>query len=199
MQITLNVEGSQLDGEVKALLESLTDEQKKEMALNLLSKSLDQSGSELMLSTARSRVAEDYNKTISHKTDQVICRNGKWYSAGYDGTFSRELDWSTREKLDKLVDERSQVHSFFKQEVLKQMVKTAEDEVHALIKTSSKINEAIENATKTIEENLPKMVHDAMLMYFCTQMETMSRSIAGAMFQSGSQQKILQEIQQRLS
>lgn len=199
MQITLNVEGSQLDGEVKALLESLSAEQKKEMALNLLSKSLDQSGSELMLNTARSRVAEDHNKTIAHKTDHVIWRNDRWYMAGYDGTFSRELDWSTREKLDKLVSERSQVHTFFKQEVLKQMVKTAEEEVHALIKTSPQINEAIENAKKTIEESLPKMVHDAMLMYFCTQMETMSRSIASALFQSGSQEQILRQIQQRLS
>lgn len=198
MQITLNVEGSQLDSEVKSLLASLTDEQKKEMAFNLLTKSLENSNSELMISVTRQRVADEFNKNRSENDHVWWCDQKKdWLKMGMSAPIN--VDWSTRGELNRIVSERSQAHAFFKQEVLTQMVDTAQKEIKELIKTSPVITEAIQSAKKMIEDNLPKMVHDAMLMYFCTQMETMSRSIATTMFQSGQQEKILNELQQRLS
>jgi hypothetical protein len=200
VQITLNVEGSQLDSEVKALLASLSEEQKKELALNMLSKSLDNTNSELMLGVAKERVAEEYNKDRAEK-DHVMWSDLKkdWFKKGYNGLWDINVGYGEREHLYKAVQSKCQAHAFFKEDVLRQMVRTAQSEVETLVKTSPVIAEAIESAKKTIQENLPKMVHDAVIMYFCSQMESMSRSIAATMFQSGQQDQLLAELQKRLS
>lgn len=197
MQITLDVNGSQLDSEVKELLAALTEEQKSSMAMDILAKTLANSESRMSIDIARDEAVKIIN---ADRIDDY--RKVKWHSDRKRLiTMSRgdDADYSDRERFEKLVKEKSDVASFFKDKVLASMVKVADEEVTAAVRNSVELTAAIEEAKKQIQSNLPKMVNDAMVIYFASQMTHMMEGIAGALFQSGNAKAITNQLQQSLA
>lgn len=196
MQITLEVNGSQLDNEVKDLLSKLTDEQKSQMGMEMLQKTLNNAESRMSIDTARSAAVVILNAGIN-AYDKV-----RWdVDRQMLVSVSRgdQADYSTRERFIAIVKEKSDVATYFKDKVLPAMVTAAEKEIVSSVKNSPEIAAAIDQAKKIIQEQLPKMVNDAMILYFASQMENMMRGVAQSMFQSGNAAQITQQLQQALA
>lgn len=193
MQITLEVNGSQLDQEVKVLLETLTPEQKNQMANQMLQKALDNTNSELMRKAAIDSIIAEWNEG-KNDYNKVRYHNGTWYDLRNDSI----ANYSDREKLDKMLADRTQTSNYFRKEIMQAMLDKAKSEVENVVNNDAVVQAAVVQTIEAIKAEMPKMVHDAMMMYFCSQMQNMSNTMAQALFQSGSNQQMLQQIQNRL-
>jgi len=190
MQVTLNVDGSHLDSEVKDLLKTLTPEQMSSLATQMLQKSLDNCSSELMREAARVLVLEEYNKGKSER-DSVRWNGTGWVTDGYMG-------YEIRDKLDALMKERTNSSTFFRTNVLTKIMDIATTQAEQMVKEDPVVKEAIDTALKGIKEEMPKIVHDAVMLLFCRQMQGMSTDLANSLFQTQSNTNLLADLQSKL-
>jgi len=190
MQVTLNVDGSHLDSEVKDLLKTLTPEQMSSLATQMLQKSLDNCSSELMREAARVLVLEEYNKGKSER-DSVRWNGSTWITDGY-------ISYDIRDMLDALMKERTNASTFFRNNVLSKIMDTATAQTEQMVKEDPVVKEAIDTALKGIKEEMPKIVHDAVMLLFCKQMQGMSLDLASSLFQTKTNAQLLTDLQTKL-
>lgn len=192
MKIELNVEGSQLDAEVKELLANLTDEQKQGLAKDMLSSALQHTESLMLKSNAIEKALNETNTKFgkNYELEGGTLRGSTWINGSnfYDH----------KNYFNDRVKEYSAVGTYFRDVVLNEISTFAKSEVKNLVEQSSLINGAIDKAKATIEQSLPKIVHDAMVMYFATQMSSMMSGLASSMMQYKDQNELLNVIQRQL-
>jgi len=192
MKIELNIEGSQLDSEVKNLLDSLSAEQKNAMALDILTKTLNNSESKMKTSIAKEQALTDTNKKYNKKYRLIkndIATESDW---GY-------VDCDHKIYFNNKVKEYNDVGTYFKESILKEMLEFGVSKVKNLIENSPIVNEALESAKEEIKTMLPKIVHDAMVLYFTSQITQMMNGISGALMQCGNSNAMLADIQNKLT
>jgi hypothetical protein len=192
MKIELNVQGSQLDAEVKELLVSLTQEQKQDMAQQILTQSLNNAESSIKISMVREKALADTKDKF--KKEFLINEKGQLSNNTYRGP-----EYDERDYFDKKVREYNDVGTYFKTEILGAMTAHAKSLVETEVKTSEAIITALEQAKAKIAEEMPRLVHDAMVMYFASQMQAMMEGVAKASLQTQHSGDMLQRMQQALS
>lgn len=195
MQITLEVSGSQLDAEVKSLLETITPEQKSVLATQLLQKSLDNTNSELMRKAAIDKVTKEWNEGKHYTSDKVTYKDGRWCRADNP---EYTASYSDQDELNRRLKRHTEAGDYFRDKVMAAMLETGRAAVTSLVENDPVVKEAVKQAVDGIKDMMPKIVHDAMVVYFCSQLNGMSHSLASSMFQAGDNNKLLTELKDRL-
>lgn len=204
VQITLNVDGSQLDNEVKEILATLSQEQKQQMAMQLLTTALNTTTSSLNATVAEqlaldqlfAKTGKRYTRKLDHWNRQ------EWYyqTKGEDGSWSalQSTSYEDREKINKEITKSTSVSSFFKDTVVDQLVVLARTQVKEMVESSEEINKAIEVAKGKITESLPQLVQQAMICYFSSQMQNMMQAVTNQFFQGEATLQLTNKIQNAL-
>lgn len=193
MKIELTIEGSKLDGEVKDLLATLTPEQKQAMAKELLDRTIQSSELELLPDTVKQRALIATNQQFN---SNLKIEKGKLVSSGY---YNSDVPYDQKRFYEAKLGEFGTTAGYFKDIVLKEITELGKTQVTKVVNESETIRGAVEKAIKAIEEDLPKMVHDAAVIYFASQMEAMMSGLTKSLMQSGSALQITQSLQQKLS
>lgn len=204
MQITLNVEGSQLDSEVKELLANLTQEQKQQMAMQLLTTALNNTTSSLNATVAEQlaldKLLEETGRKYVKKLDHWNQLEWYYQTKNEDGSWSHLMstEYGDREKINKAITKAQSISSFFKSEVVDQLAATAKSQVKEMVESSEEINKAIEVAKEKITESLPQLVQQAMICYFSSHMTNMMQAVTSQFFQGQATQQLTTQIQNAL-
>jgi len=192
MEIKLKIDGGDFAGEVKDLIASLSKEEKMAMAKDVITRTLADSESRLSKDITIEKAFEELTKDGKH--DKLVLVDGELkekssYSSGrYDHPNTFDND-----KFKVLVDKYHDVGGFFKQVILDQMLKNANELVVDAVKNSDKINTAINAAVKEVEGKIPEMVQNAMQRMF---LEMMKSSVDNANHAAISSQNNTDQIQQ---
>lgn len=193
MQLSITVEGSQLDNEMKDLLSSLTLEQKSKMAEQVAMETLKFSESRLSVKRARQQALEDMKKA-TESTNLEVDSNGKLVNSS-----GRYVSWDDQDKFQKLVKKYASLHDYFETVVLEEFMALTRDKVRELVRESPLINQAINAAAEEIKAELPKMVRDAMVVYFASQMEAMMTGLARTVVSQQNDRQLLNTIRETLA
>jgi hypothetical protein len=187
MKVEINVEGSQLDSEVKELLASLTPDQKREMAADILAKTLMSTESSLQMSIARQKALTKVNEIFNTK-----------YTLGSRNELSNYPSYDHTRKFHELVKEYGDVAAYFKEVILAEILKQAQEMVKNTVEQSVVVKDALEQTKTELQNMLPKIVHDAMVVYFTSQMTSLMNTVAGNVFQTKANTELLSDLQNKI-
>ena len=79
------------------------------------------------------------------------------------------------------------------------MLTEAKSKVAEAVQNDPTVQAAIAQTVEAIKADMPKMVHDAMMVHFCGQMSQMSSNLAASMFQTNANTQLLAELQTQLN
>lgn len=190
MKLTLNVQGSQLDDEVKELLKTLTQEQLSELALQAVTATLKDSSAKMNLSVAEGaalKELKDNRKDASSITIEALKSN-------------RYLNqYRIRDDFNELVKKHANIRTTFEEQIVKKMFEHAEKHIEESVQNNDIIQSAIKEASNQIKNKFPEIVQNAMVMYFASQMEKMMQVVASNMMGTTANSNLLSDIQKALA
>jgi uncharacterized protein YecT (DUF1311 family) len=180
MQITLNIEANQLGDTVLDLFKNLTEEQKKEIATEILTN---------WLKNPRDIELKANTKEIVEK---VRKKNWQMKELSYDeiikSAFFEEESKKFKTSKNKMVEEIVEKTLDFYKEEIKDMVE--KDEM---------INKVKNEVLSHIKDNFRTYVHDAMIAWFCQGMNQVTQGVSQALHNSGSNMENVQAIIEHLN
>lgn len=191
MKIELNIEGSQLDNDVKNILGNLSDKQKNQMAENILTKTLNDCESRMKVSIAREKALKDTNEKFETKyiLEEGKLKSSNWSSPSYDH----------REFFDKRVKDYCDVGMYFKEYILESMLEHGKSLVSDVVKSSPLVTEAVSEASEKLREMMPKIVHDAMVCYFSSQITNVMMGVSSSLMMTNHNTQLLEELKEKLN
>jgi len=208
MELKLEVEGAQLADEVRDLLDNLTQEQKTDLALQLLVAAMSDSesrftkrvGIEQAIETLNARFRDEdgtQRREFRYFNDRLQVRqpNGsRWEQDWRDESGS----YSSIAEFDRLTKHYAEPHFYFRETILKEMLRVAVANVEETLKGSEVVQKAIGDAVAEIESKIPDMVQNAMRQMFVDMMAQTMASQATALGRTDHHSQLLGEVIQRL-
>jgi hypothetical protein len=188
MELTIQVDGAQLSEEVKTLLSNLNEEQKQILTKEIISKVLKDSDSKLSISIAKEKALAKMKEELKDSELTINSLEGNGYRVGYEA----------QDKFRKYVKEFSDIRAIFQDQIVNQMITYGKELVKENVEKSEIVKKAMDTAIAKIQEEMPKIVHDAMIVYFAANMQSMMGAITSAMFQSQSNQSMICGIRDQL-
>ena len=198
MKIELNVDGAQLSDDVKHLLDNLTPEQKRDMAFQLLKETMSNTEMRFSKELGVEHALKELNKSGT-KYRLVESSNGDTNLQEYTYGCWSNAPGHALGRFNKLANDFSKPHTYFRETILKEILETAVNTVEATVKKSSKIQTAISVAVKEIENNIPEMIQNAMRHMFVDVLTQAMNTQNLAFEAKGNQQNLLGEIIDRLN
>jgi len=170
MEIKLNVDGGDFSKNVQELLESLTDEQKKDLASQVVTNAINEVDSQFSKEYAKKKALELINEI--HKGGYFLEEGRLRYGSGW----SNVPDYNIQNQFNDLVSNHNKVCKYFEDVVLNSMLETAKSQVSEMIRNNDKIQTAINTAVQTLESKIPEMVQNAMQQFFVQSLQNMISS-----------------------
>ena len=182
MQVTLNVEPGAMGESLTEVLASLTEEQKKEVAVQALNKWLESPYETERLAQGQAiiRVLRNdsyYGRDLANKTDADIMKGSEF-----------------NDRIKKIVT----VKESMVKTIMEETIKFQKEAIVTAIKTDPTMNAVMDETLKHIKENFAAFTHDAMMAWFCQNMATMTSGMQTALIQTQNNQNYLNDIQKRL-
>ena len=205
MAITLKVDGAQLSDDVREILDTLTNEQKQTMALELLTQTMQNAECKFSKRVGIDGAIKEMNKRRAERRKSGgHSSNGTFFYHEKDGLKLRDsnrdyMDSSDRAEFDRLTKKYANVNTYFEEEILKEMLQVAVTKVAAAVDESDVLKNAIEAAVNEVQGRVPSMVQGAMQQLFFQNMSTMM--ITGAFMETEREttKQLLEGIQDRLN
>lgn len=181
MELTLQVDGTQLSDEVRELLDNLTPEQKQDMALQLLRDSMHDTetrfnkrvGIEQALEEMSSgKVKYQYVRETPHYGDaRMVLQRCRIDADARDWEKSwRSAERIEQDRFDRLTKYYAHPVTYFREDILKEMMRIGREKVENAVAESDTVQKALDEAVKGVVENLPGMVMHVMESLFARQM-----------------------------
>ncbi len=212
MEIKLNVDGNQLSDEVRELLDNLTQEQKQEMALQLLKDSMHDTETRFNKRVGIEQALAEMNASntvyefrwgksgngYDGNKEQLLSKYKEGQGPGYGRNEWSSADSGNRQRFDRLTNYYSDPLTYFRKDILETMLKIGRERIEETVKDSKKVERAIDEAVAVIESRIPDMVQNAMRQMF---VNVLSQSMHNATFAfegREEQQNLLGQIVERL-
>jgi hypothetical protein len=210
VEIKLQVDGAQVSDEVRELLDNLTPEQKRDMALQLLKDTMTDTKTRFNKRVGvQQALAEMSNESVEYRWQKV--ESGFSGGAHHMRLESRQLksdsqyerNWrsasgSAENRFDKLTKWYSEPLTYFRETILGEMLKVAVEHVEETVKGSDKVQDAIAKAVADIENRIPDMVQNAMRQMFVNTLSQAMQDQTQAFQATEQQANLLGEIKERL-
>ena len=191
MKIELNVEGSQLDSEVKDILSTLTPEQKQEMAKQVLVDYFKNYDNSLDNAWIQKTAVNEFRTELEKRKDSYD------YSNYYRLTDQQLID--TRYEVRNIIDRIKKQKRDFVCEILKESVEMARAEIKAMVEADEQIKKVKDEVLAEVKNSFAQLVKDSMLNYFSNQMSELFSSIHTNTSRNDYQSGTLQQIEERLN
>lgn len=179
MEIKLSVDGHQLSGEVQALVENLSIEQKQELAKQLLAQAFLDVDGRLDHTYVESKALESYRKD-SAKPEATL------------GHAKSDYSWSRR------IEKEETIKRELITKVVEGVVSEAKLQIKDMVKNDEKIQAVITETIEVIRQDFPKYVQNAMTLYLATQMQNTLNQVSQSLMVAENTNQLAQSINQRL-
>lgn len=174
MQVAIQVDPTQLQGDIHAVFDSLTLEQRTDVAKDILRSWLDMPyGAEREYREARA--AAIFEKRYPHTA------------------FTKD-DWRYRDILKEIPAPREQIVVA----ITDAMIEQAKAEITKLVAEDPQVQAHVKAAGEFIRENYPKFVHDATVAAMTVQMKAVTDVIQQTLVQLPTMANSIQELNNRL-
>lgn len=182
MQITMNVDASQMSESVVEILKSLNEEQRKDIAKDILVKWLQEPNS---------------FEHAAHSREVIIrLRNDYYYKNDFKDASDEDIKqhYKYKEEIKKYPTAKEVMVG----EITNQIVSYYKEEVVNFIKNDETVNNILAVTLAQIKEDFPKYVHNAMVYYFTQNLNNLGNLAAGAMSQANVALNLSNQIQEKL-
>lgn len=184
MQLTINVSEADFGTELKEIMNSLSQEEKKEIAKTVFLKTLNE--------------VTDSHRTLIEKEQEVFKKiQDSLYS-------SSKSEYDTPEKMRKhyKYEEFMRVAKSPKEEaiaaILSTGVATFKELATQMVREDEGLKKIWNACSDQIREDFPKYIHDAMIYYFASHLGNMQSGIQHAVMQANNAAMSLENINRRL-
>lgn len=185
MKVEIEIEASQMGETVVELFNSITAEEKKQIAIDIMS--------DFLKNPYKRGAEENREKAL---TD--ILENGtSWDKKTLSELGSRDemLKHSlVTNKAEKMPNVKGQMIENVTDAVKKHLL----EHVDIMVKSDPEVQEILKVTMEVIKKDLPKYMHDAMMAWFCSHMDMVASSASTALMQSTNAMNFASTVQQRL-
>jgi len=179
MEIKFNVDASKIAEDVSTILKSLTEQERKDLAkealLQWITKPCDADREIFELHLIQKIKAE--HSGYRNDTDERI-REGYQFREGIKTYRSK--------------------YSIMMEEVQKEAIAYQKTLIKDHVAQDPEIKKQMDEALAKVKDNFGSYVHDAMMAWFCSNMQTMAAGMATALMQSDRANNMYQDMNQRL-
>lgn len=183
MQLTINVSEADFGHELKEIMDSLSPEEKKDIAREVLSKALNE--------------VTDSQRTLREKEEEVFVKIRKGFYNEKDKQQPAE-QLRTHYDYKKLMEATKSTKELALEDILKSAVATFKELSTTMVKEDEELKKIWIAATAQIKEDFPKYVHDAVVYYFASQLDSMKNGIMSASMMAQNAAMSIESIRQRL-
>lgn len=184
MQVTLNIDTAQLGDTLVDLFQSLTNEQKQELALKILGQWLEQP-------YQVERAAHE--QEIFRKMREITDWNGKLqYANVTDEKLRHEYKYS--ELMKGFESSREKMV----REITAQVISHHKQQITESIQTDEKLNQIMTSTFDVIRDNFPNMVRDAVIAWFAQNMSGIASMAASSFNTATNTDTMLRQLNESL-
>lgn len=175
MKVEMTIDASNIGETIVDMFQNLTTEQKESIALSVLEQWLKEPDEIHKTSLHRKAIehARERNSWSKEKPDSYFEQTGEYKD------YLRKNPTPKEAMIRKITTEVIDYHS---------------RKIGKMIQTDPEIQAIMQQTFETIKANFPKIVNDAMIAWFCSNMQTMADGIGQALFQSSGTAKMVQQI-----
>lgn len=183
MKIEINIDAHDLDGTIVGVFNSLTEEEKKDMAKEAMKKWLDE--------PHRIEEQAKYNLLLPEFKERYKNSGETIYVNGW-----RKVHECTDDQIIKTSEFQKLVANFksSKDEMIAAITKETIDHYRfmatEMVKTDPQLQKIMQQTLEGIKQDFPKFIHDAMLYWFTQNMQAMMNASASALAQSSQSMEI---------
>jgi hypothetical protein len=178
MKIELNIDAANIGDTVVDMFKNLTPEKRDELAREVINRWFDMPyGAEKEMHERSGVLKMQAMSEHKNKSDSE-CRKS----------------W----EFDKIAGEFKDTRALFLKETVELVSKGVIQVVAERLKNDPEIQKMVDAVTADVKVNFPKYVHDAMIAWFCGNMNSMAQGMSSALFQSGNTQQQLNDLTKRL-
>lgn len=179
MELRLNMDSVNIGETVVDLFENLSETQREQIATEVL----------------REYLREPLQQERAVLEQECFAEMRKTNSRAKDTDESLRGNWQYREFMDK--------HKTSKEIMIKQILTSTIEHYKAQvakeIRQDPQMQAILTEVTNKIKTEYPKIVHDAMMVWFCSNMQQLGSGIATALVQSTSNEAILKQLSEKLN
>jgi hypothetical protein len=184
MELKINVSDADFGHELAGILESLSPEEKKEIAKEVLLKALNET--------------TDSQRTLREKDTKVLEKLKTEISSYERDKYTTPEQMRTHYKYKELMGQMKSAKEVAVEQIVSSAIQVFRDNASEFIKNDENLKKIWEATSSQIQEDFPKYVHDAMVGHFVAQMSSMQNSIMMALQQSQNAQFGIEQIRSRL-
>ena len=188
MKLEINISEADFGHELKSILDSLSIEEKKEIAKEVMIKALNE--------------VTDNQRTLAEKEakvfQQIIDNLGSYNDEKNKFINSNIAEKRKHYKYNDLMKNVKSAKELAYEALAKEATATFQMEAKNLIQKDEKLKLYWEETAKEIRDNFPKFIHDAMSYYFASQLSSMQSGIQQAIMQSQNAASQLENINRRI-
>ncbi len=185
MELKITVSEADFGAELKDILNSLSIEEKKEIAKEVLLKSLNEvTDSQRTLREKEEGVFPKIIDSLYHNHDKEKYNTPEMLRTHYK---YKELMGSTKSAKELAVEE-----------IIKSATSTFRELSTKMVQEDAKLKELWDASSAQIQEDFPKYIHSAMTYYFASKLSEMQQGIQSALFESQNASFGLQNIKSRI-
>jgi len=179
MKVELNIDASNIGETIIDMFTKLTEEQKETIALTVLSDWL--------------KSPELIEKSALHREALEYARPRRWNAELSEAKLMETSEYKYYLK-DKPTTKTLMIHK-----ITSEVIKYHEKAIGDMIRSDPEMDRIMKETMVTIKENFPKIVNDAMIAWFCSNMQTMAQGVGTALHQSQSASQMVQQLTDRIN
>lgn len=184
MELKLNISDADFGAELKQIIDSLTLEEKKEIAKEVMVKCLNE--------------ITDCQRTLMEKEKQVF-EQIKNQMSSYDTDKSKTPEQlRTHYKYAALMLEVKSPKEEAIKEILFAATSSFKEQAKNLIDTDEKLKQLWDVTSEEIKKDFPKFIHDAMMYWFSSHLGNMQMGIQNSLMQAQNAAFSLKTIESRM-
>jgi hypothetical protein len=182
MQITMNIDASQMSENLVDILKTLTENQRKEIAKE----------------TLLAWLKEPNDKEHSAYSREIIntIRADRWnekYKTCSDLEIMETYDYKQKIKNFPTTKE------IMVKTITQETIKFYQEEISKFIKKDETVRTILEITLAKIKDDFPKYIHDTLVHHFATELSALGPKIASAVFQVTRNSETIEQLQQNLA
>lgn len=183
MQLTINVSEADFGHELKEIMDSLSLEEKKDIAREVLQKALNE--------------VTDSQRTLREKEEGVFEKiRNSFYNEKDKQQTPEQL--RTNYEYKRLMDATKSTKELALEEILKAAVVSFKELSTTMVKEDKELKKIWIAASEQIRVDFPKYVHDAVVYYFASQLDSMKAGIMAASMTAQNAAMSIEQIKQRI-
>ena len=171
MQITLNIDTTNFDGTILNLFENLTQDEKKEIARNVLQQYLSEPYD-------IEKKLFEFNSIQNLKNSDIKDWYGKYFNELTDEQIKQTSEF--RNRMTNFKSSREQMITT----TMNAAIEHQKEQINEMIRNDKQIQTVITEIMEKIKLDFPKTVHDAMVLYMTLQLSSMAGQLGQALLQS---------------